>query len=160
MSGAADAATVVTLDERVAQFPASSTEGDIAAALNAPSAAHGTKNCDVGAMAVRETLFPTGAWLKVLLRDGRGPLSDTDMVWANCRALVQMVEQEGTFRTSGREMLAALTASLSALWKGSVIEQVDKEAVLALTQAPMSEAEKAGCGYQTAETIGAVRVKE
>jgi hypothetical protein len=159
---------MTTLAQRVAQFPASTPEWEIADVLNAPDQAqHGTRRVDVPALEVRRVLLEsqsmaqagTNPWMKVRGFHAAGFAAAaasgaaTAAVWVLCDELVEEVRREGTFGMSRPAMYAVMSASLDALTSAQLLAAGDKGTVLALAETPQSEAWAAGWGVVTPEAV-------
>ena len=128
-----------TLADKVAAFPATDPDWQVAEALNVPDASLPTKTVDVTVSDVRSILMTSGSWGGIILT-----AADTTQP-VQARALCITVRDAMTNLTSlymsDPAINASITAMMDALLGATLMSQSTHDALLTLSKRPSSWAD-------------------
>lgn len=146
-----------TLTAKVATFPATTPDWQIADALNGPdAAANGTKAVDAVVADARAILMTGGAWGGICLAadDATRPPATR----ALCVTVRDAHTQLTTFRMTDPATATAIKGMVDNLLSASLVNQATHDALLALGAAPASWADINNSGrLVTARDVGLAR---
>ena len=127
----------------------------VASVLNAPDSLLPLVKKDVSTADAKEILLGNGDWAAVVLTANNN--SATDQIKGACIVLRDTILHTAVVRTTVPDILLQTQTVLAALVGASVITQASRDALLALTERPVSWAEHNNLFPVTARDVGLAR---